>query len=278
VIFIKHFVYCMSFSIAGYGYIDSTNRCGIIGCRGISNTKHVTQNGHNCLDECPYEIKNWTKTSRKVDRLKSKPILHKSYRPTIRAPSESSNSGDSPPLIRKRIHHIQPFEGNLVEIPDHPDQKRIRRISNADFELDGDRKDFVLTIGEPEKTTDETARRLVVSKDYLADYGPRLVEAHNLWTANSKMFDIIYDENRGLLAKNPVEWSVEEVVTYIGKLPSCAEAAVKFEEESVDGASLLCLTQDDLIKFFEVKLGPAIKIYNRIIALREHINVHFLEK
>jgi SAM domain (Sterile alpha motif) len=230
------------------------------------------------LDECPYEIKNWTKTTKKMDRLKSKPILHKSHRSAQRAPSDSSNSGDSPPLARKRVHQIFPFEGNLVELPDHPDQKRIRRISTAEFDLDGDRKDFDVNINEPEKMANETASRLEVSKKYLADYGPRLVEAHDLWTANSKMFDIIFDEIRGLLAKNPVEWSVEEVVTYIGKLPSCAEAAVKFEEESVDGAALLCLTQDDLMKFFEVKLGPAIKIYNRIIALREHINVYFVEK
>ena len=39
-------------------------------------------------------------------------------------------------------------------------------------------------------------------------------------------------------------------------------------EEEIDGESLLSLTQSDITSILEVKLGPAIKIFNAITAVR----------
>jgi lethal(3)malignant brain tumor-like protein len=275
---------------SGYGYIESTNRCGIIGCRGLSNTKYPSQKTHNCLDECPYEIKNWSKTLKKLDRLKSKPILHKNSRQRVRrvrqdSGSLSSNSTDIPTTIRKRPYER---ESNLVVFSDHPDQKRIRRISNdvvSTPDLAADRKDFDLQLDQqsqtnenPKKSILETTLRLGVTKTFLSDYGPRLKQAHDLWTENSKMLDINFDMTSKSYERNPISWSVEEVADYVSKLPNCADIAEKFEQDEIDGTALLSLTQEDLVKFMGVKLGPAIKVYNRIMALREYINVKFIRK
>ena len=77
--------------------------------------------------------------------------------------------------------------------------------------------------------------------------------------------------------KNPLLWTVSDVCNYVAKLPNCANYAQAFSTNIIDGQAFLMLGQDDLIKELNIKFGPAVKIYNRIVFLREEIILEFLK-
>jgi hypothetical protein len=50
-------------------------------------------------------------------------------------------------------------------------------------------------------------------------------------------------------------------------LPSIYTFSVLLQQ--IDGEALLMMTQNDLVQFMDMKLGPAIKLYNSIVLLRQ---------
>lgn len=67
------------------------------------------------------------------------------------------------------------------------------------------------------------------------------------------------------------------MASYVERFPGCGLVASQIRDEQINGAAFLSLTQDDLVKYLDVKLGPAIKLYNRIIHLRLEVEKHFLK-
>eukprot|EP00795_Rhopilema_esculentum_P002916 gene2916-1155_t len=63
------------------------------------------------------------------------------------------------------------------------------------------------------------------------------------------------------------EWSNEDVVAFFKKT-DCAEYAKVFQEEEVDGKSLLLLNEEKLNKLLGIKIGPAMKIARQIQKLK----------
>ncbi|XP_062255063.1 lethal(3)malignant brain tumor-like protein 4 isoform X1 [Platichthys flesus] len=72
----------------------------------------------------------------------------------------------------------------------------------------------------------------------------------------------------GLTAKRVATWSAEEVASFVKGLPGCKEHAATFKTEQIDGEAFLLLTQADIVKILSIKLGPALKIYNSILMLK----------
>uniref|UniRef100_A0A8C7SNB0 Scm like with four mbt domains 2 n=1 Tax=Oncorhynchus mykiss TaxID=8022 RepID=A0A8C7SNB0_ONCMY len=77
-------------------------------------------------------------------------------------------------------------------------------------------------------------------------------------------------ECRLVLERNPLEWSVEDVVTFITST-DCAALANIFQEQDIDGQALLLLTLPTVQECMELKLGPAIKLCHQI----ERVKVAF---
>jgi lethal(3)malignant brain tumor-like protein len=69
------------------------------------------------------------------------------------------------------------------------------------------------------------------------------------------------------------EWSVAQVAEFVTSLPGCAEFAKAFTDEQIDGEAFLLLTQADIVKVMNIKLGPAIKIYNSILMIKNNVDV-----
>lgn len=118
----------------------------------------------------------------------------------------------------------------------------------------------------------ELEKRFSVSKRFLSEYGPRLIQSHELWTKNSK---ILRNSKNDALDRNPLVWSVEEVVEYISYIPSCQDSCKPFRENAIDGSAFLCLTKDDIENVMKVKVGPSIKILSEINHLREEVILRF---
>lgn len=78
------------------------------------------------------------------------------------------------------------------------------------------------------------------------------------------------EEGRLVLERNPLEWSVSDVVDFITST-DCASLAKIFQEQDIDGQALLLLTLPTVQECMDLKLGPAIKLCHQI----ERVKVAF---
>ena len=62
---------------------------------------------------------------------------------------------------------------------------------------------------------------------------------------------------------DPSEWSIEDVVSQVSQLdPTLGLHVEMFRTHEIDGKALLLLTEDMMMKYMDMKLGPALKISN----------------
>ncbi|NXO63894.1 SAM13 protein, partial [Phainopepla nitens] len=59
---------------------------------------------------------------------------------------------------------------------------------------------------------------------------------------------------------DPADWAVTDVVNYF-RTAGFEEQANVFQEQEIDGKSLLLMTRNDVLTGLSLKLGPALKIY-----------------
>ncbi|XP_051480873.1 sterile alpha motif domain-containing protein 13 isoform X1 [Apus apus] len=59
---------------------------------------------------------------------------------------------------------------------------------------------------------------------------------------------------------DPADWAVIDVVNYF-RTAGFEEQANAFQEQEIDGKSLLLMTRNDVLTGLSLKLGPALKIY-----------------
>uniref|UniRef100_A0A8D0PNV1 Sterile alpha motif domain containing 13 n=1 Tax=Sus scrofa TaxID=9823 RepID=A0A8D0PNV1_PIG len=59
---------------------------------------------------------------------------------------------------------------------------------------------------------------------------------------------------------DPADWAVMDVVNYF-RTAGFEEQANAFQEQEIDGKSLLLMTRNDVLTGLQLKLGPALKIY-----------------
>uniref|UniRef100_A0A3Q2QIF9 Scm like with four mbt domains 2 n=1 Tax=Fundulus heteroclitus TaxID=8078 RepID=A0A3Q2QIF9_FUNHE len=85
----------------------------------------------------------------------------------------------------------------------------------------------------------------------------------------------VEEDGGGLLVldRNPLEWTVDEVVQFINST-DCASLAKIFREQDIDGQALLLLTLPTVQECMDLKLGPAIKLCHQI----ERVKVAFYKQ
>lgn len=135
--------------------------------------------------------------------------------------------------------------------------------------------DKVEEVKPKEEAAPAPAKKLSVLTNFLEDYGPQLNYSYELWTKNSKVLDRA--ELQGEFAENPLKWSVAKVGSFIKKITNDPKIAEKFTEQDIDGEAFACLCQDDLTGLLGLKMGVAIKIYNRILHLRQEVMLKFFK-
>lgn len=63
------------------------------------------------------------------------------------------------------------------------------------------------------------------------------------------------------------DWDCDEIFTYF-MATSTAEYAHLFKEREIDGDALLLINRDDVLTKFNLKLGPALRLYSHILMLQ----------
>ncbi len=76
------------------------------------------------------------------------------------------------------------------------------------------------------------------------------------------------DAPGGGIPRDPAVWSVPDVFEFIHTLPGCESYADEFRRQEIDGQALLLLKEDHLMTAMNMKLGPALKIINKINSLK----------
>ncbi|XP_052073604.1 lethal(3)malignant brain tumor-like protein 3 isoform X1 [Mytilus californianus] len=87
------------------------------------------------------------------------------------------------------------------------------------------------------------------------------------WEQHSKLLPGV---NRGTDISS---WSVEDVCHFVRNLPGCLDYVRTFKEEQIDGEAFLLMDQTDLLKILNLKLGPALKIYNSLLMFKNSLDV-----
>uniref|UniRef100_A0A4W5QNF2 Uncharacterized protein n=1 Tax=Hucho hucho TaxID=62062 RepID=A0A4W5QNF2_9TELE len=77
------------------------------------------------------------------------------------------------------------------------------------------------------------------------------------------------------LRQNLLLWSVADVATYISAA-GFPEQAVAFRTQEIDGKSLLLMQRSDVLTGLSIRLGPALKIYERHVKVLQR--THFLDE
>ena len=78
-----------------------------------------------------------------------------------------------------------------------------------------------------------------------------------------KKFDV------SALPSDPESWEATDVVNFIAHVdPTLSEHVEIFHSHEIDGKALSLLNVDMILKYMNVKLGPALKIYNIINMLQ----------
>lgn len=120
----------------------------------------------------------------------------------------------------------------------------------------------------------ELFRRLQVSAAFLLENKKTLSDLRDKWIDRiqpSKTFKL------WAIEENPLHWSMDKVAKFVGGIPNCSDWAPAFIDNEIDGWAFLALQQNDLMQNMGISLGAAIKIYNRIIGLREECNAHYIK-
>lgn len=120
----------------------------------------------------------------------------------------------------------------------------------------------------------ELYRRLHVSARHLIDKSANLSILHDKWLEKLqplKPVQILVDE------KNPLNWTIREVADFVSKLPNGLPLGRVFVDHEIDGGAFLSLRQSDMMNHMGLSLGASIKVFNRIVLLREECNAKYIK-
>ncbi|XP_049297411.1 uncharacterized protein LOC125771126 isoform X2 [Anopheles funestus] len=292
------------------GTFDGT--CELKFCLSRGNSKFSQKKFHDRSSECPYRRTNWMSEDRKPLRVSHDQVqTHNIEKPggnsqnmkqinarnmlDVKAPRKSMavtapnaskastarrrasvTSVTPSPVPTKRIKQEveePPSTATSTSTPTpppsrDPSKERIVRVKETE--------DMATAASNHSTRATNANESIRLARPVIEEYGPRLMHSYEIWQRHSRYLDEC-TEQTGVLRKNPLHWTTDEMARYIEQLPGCAEYASKIRHEEITGRSFLSFTQSDLIDYLGVKIGPAIKIYNRIIRLRQLVTTKFIQ-
>ncbi|KAM8845427.1 sterile alpha motif domain containing 1a isoform 2-T2 [Spinachia spinachia] len=98
-----------------------------------------------------------------------------------------------------------------------------------------------------------------------------IVDEHGLLNGDNGAEVSVKKENT---SQNLMLWSVADVASYFSAA-GFPEQAVAFRSQEIDGKSLLLMQRSDVLTGLSIRLGPALKIYERHVKVLQR--THFLE-
>lgn len=208
-------------------------------CRNFGNAVYKSNAWHKVSEECPYFLKNWTKIELS-DRLE-----HNTKNNNLK----KGTSSQLPPKQKQQ------------------DKSLDKNISNKPVKTNGDVKIETTALDNVEAHLDH-----ILETPSIISQPLKIEEQVKLGSELLKINSTTLPHNE----TPPINWSPSQVSSYIKSIPACEKLGQIFEIQEVDGTAMLSLTKEDLIHQLKIKFGPAIKIYNCILKLRENILIEIV--
>lgn len=281
--------------------------CPIPGCKGIGHIKGAKYTGHHSAFGCPYSPLNMNRESTLQDRLGSTRAEEVIQTPTPSSPVDlkmiKGEPPDSPEAVKKcptpgcdgqghvtgkfSAHHklsgCPKAQNNQLQqsvaaeniVP----KKSTRGRKPRSYYLNmGDRgpppktpklkikheRDYDVT--SPQDNLQNGIHNSVFKSAMATTPNP---EVSLCWERHVKLLPGIHRLKGSEVAK----WNIEQVAAFVKTLPGCEEHYKTFKEEQIDGEAFLLISQADLVKILNIKLGPAIKIYNSLAVFKNSLDV-----
>nr|XP_009666074.1 PREDICTED: lethal(3)malignant brain tumor-like protein 4 isoform X2 [Struthio camelus australis] len=260
--------------------------CPTPGCHGIGHVKGPRYGTHYTLVGCPYSDVNLNRENVLQDRLSGERpspshSIQKNKRPDTAAPflggAGESSQEDSPhsrksaqgseKSCQSSLHSLSEQSENNQE-RDWVEEESSAAIKAKPKKLGCSHAYIKLQLVKPEddgKDPDFDLQQALHQSIFMPSLSSNPSHRlHLCWEQHCRLLP----EVSGLTAKHVAKWTVEEVVSFIQRLPGCKDQAAVFREEQIDGEAFLLLNQTDIVKILGIKLGPALKIYNAILMLK----------
>ncbi|KAH3775648.1 uncharacterized protein LOC127844401 [Dreissena polymorpha] len=225
--------------------------CPTSGCKGIGHIKGPKYSGHHSTFGCPYSELNMHKEVSVSDRLGTP---GKEDMTSISRPHDLTGS---------------PETGGYkvtVKSPHMKTEKRGRKPKSYYQALEDQKQASERQQMECENNLRQGIHNSVFSSSMISAPKP---DVPLCWEQHCKLLPGVTN-----ISGNDVnKWTIEQVAAFINTLPGCEEQAKLFKEEQIDGEAFLLLTQTDIVKIMNIKLGPALKIFNSIIMFKNSIQV-----
>ncbi|KAK6312081.1 hypothetical protein J4Q44_G00177450 [Coregonus suidteri] len=125
---------------------------------------------------------------------------------------------------------------------------------------------------------DGTAKTLSFPSDDFAKYKKGMDVASYVMAQDDVKNDLKNGEvsvKKETTRQNLLLWSVADVATYFSAA-GFPEQAVAFRTQEIDGKSLLLMQRSDVLTGLSIRLGPALKIYERHVKVLQR--THFLDE
>ncbi|XP_060529402.1 lethal(3)malignant brain tumor-like protein 4 isoform X2 [Cylas formicarius] len=212
--------------------------CPTVGCRGLGHIKGLKYPTHNSRKYCPYAEENIDMERRLPDRLLSPDRNPEAVIPVSREPKECKIKPrvGRPPKYLKR-------ENTKPDLEEEPKEKKQKPV--------------------PIKKEEDLSSQQKLATEFLEQSKCFPAEKES-FKKHSRFLNKYLDLSESVLA-----WSPEDVAQFVASIPGCETASHIFKSKNVDGESFLYLSQKDILSFFNIKVGPAIKLYNSIVLLRQ---------
>lgn len=255
--------------------------CPTPGCNGVGHIRGPRYGTHYTQVSCPYSEMNLNKDGLLLDRLSGeRPMTLSGPLQRVRRPDTNSTSQ---PLTHELLEGAEDSQNRK---PALVDVERSGRINQSEPPGGASEQNHNATrpkrcapppkylkmhyvkeeIGDgkasPEAISLQQALHESVFSPGISASPPHRVAL--CWDKHCQLLP----EVLGLTAKRVATWSAEEVAGFVKGLPGCKEHAATFKTEQIDGEAFLLLTQADIVKILSIKLGPALKIYNSILMLK----------
>ncbi|KAK6989534.1 lethal(3)malignant brain tumor-like protein 1 [Biomphalaria glabrata] len=259
--------------------------CPTAGCKGVGHIKGAKYTGHHSAFGCPYSEVNMSKDTALTDRLGSSRseegsnlLMRQDSATDIRKCPTPGCDGLGHVTGKFTSHHCLSgcplAERNLIKIKQEPGVEprpvgrpgrgRKRKIFTTTPPLPVEKK-MIKT--EPLDVCEEGSSLQASIHESVFQSSAMSLPSNDqplCWEHHAKLLPGLLEVNQSQVSS----WSVDQVADFVYKLTGKEDQAQKFKEEQVDGDSFLLLQQNDLLNFLNIKLGPAIKIFNSILVLK----------
>ena len=271
-------------------YWEERAACATPGCRGLGHVKGARYTSHHSVSACPYSKQNLDNEENLPDRLQDSEKF-RDFKPTCDDDEDLCVVpvvvGKSGRRRRKRKFFDEETDNGTLAGQNGKMKRRDSQDSKTSCERSDSRASVSTDSSKMTEKTDietqtmeeervgntfdteweEQVRKSVFQPGYLPQPYPVGALPFN-WHEHSKL--LLGRKNQKTSRDKVKCWNISQVVDFITDIPNIDHESIssKLSLEEIDGESLLSLTQSDLTSILEIKLGPAIKIFNAITALK----------